>query len=146
MKTTTRNARTTTKTNNGAKLAAATLNTAFFVANPLGRTRLKGDDLTAYTRAWMAHSNMTRGAGMPKAAMVAIAGATMVRYHVSLGNLAIDGDNVVTITKAGRDFFGDSGRKINADKVNAFYSMLATGKATGDTLRNEPAMLVRFGA
>lgn len=137
-KSATRKAPKATRTNNGAKLAAAVLNTKFFYVNPLGRTRLTGHALKAYTRAWMAHSGMTRGAAMPRAMMSKIAGDTAIRYHVKLGNFAVTESNEITITDAGKDFFGDAqGRPIEPAFVNAFYAMLASGKVDGAHLKGD---------
>lgn len=124
----------------GAALAQA-FRLAFFVMP--GTRPEGGDSLKGFTVAWMDLAGLHQGATMPRKAMQALAGETMVSYNLRTGRIAVQQNGEIGLTDTGREYFSIRTAKSGAiaECAKGWHAILRTGKADGALVRN-PSHLV----
>lgn len=95
-----------------------------------------GNRLYAFTQAVQELYGMDKGKGVQRATFAKVVGATAINYHKNKGTYAISEDGTVTITAAGKASFASRAGRIDRDLVDAFKSVMSTGKPHDAVCKN----------
>ena len=99
---------------------------------------VSGAALHAHTQAVLELSGLAKGKSASKSMLTAVMGETAIRYNVKEGKFAIDDKGAVVLTPAGAASF--KARNPDAAVVEAFKTMLSTGKVDGKIVKNQDAI------
>lgn len=115
------------KSKTASKGARATVRTSAKITHAVGQScrPVAGAHLFAYTAAWLSLTGMDKGAAIPRAELVKIAGERAAAYHLKAGNLKAGKDGISVTAKGAAAF---SARTVDPQIVDAYKGVLTTGK------------------
>jgi hypothetical protein len=98
-----------------------------------------GTALFAYTAAWLEGLNMHKGAIVPRAVCVKLAGQTAVSYHVTSTGRFEESEKGIKLAPGAWAFFTGDKRKHESKDREEFRALLASGEPDGKIAKNKAA-------